>query len=126
MKRLLIGICVLFWLLAMGIGVSMLFQFAHAPTVDYLQEASQAALQGDWDAATQQTRQAQARWEHYRHITAAFADHAPMDEIDSLFAQLQVHLAQKNIHGFPALCARLSRLTEALADSHSFRWWTVL
>lgn len=125
MKRLIIGICVLSALLTLGITVSTVFRAAHTPTANLLQEASNAALEGNWDAALEKTHQAYARWEQFHHFTASFSDHSPMDEIDGLFAQLEVYGNKKSREDFPALCARLSQLTQSMAESHSFRWWTV-
>lgn len=126
MKRLIIGICVLSCLLILGISVSAVFHVAHNPTAQLLQEASESAQGGDWDTALQALHRAKSRWECYWQFTAAFADHSPMDEIDSLFAELEVRGKEKSRESFPALCVKLAALTQALADSHSFRWWTVL
>lgn len=126
MKRLIIGICVLSCLLALGITVSAVFHIAHTPTAYLLQDASQAALDGNWEDALQCSQAAQARWKRFHHLTACFADHSPMDEIDSLFAQLELYSQEQNRADFPARCAALSQLTKAIADSHSFRWWTFL
>ena len=126
MKRLILGVLVLTILLISGITVSSIFLIAHEPTARLLEDASEAALAGDWKQATGLAEQAEERWEDFWCFTATFADHAPMDEIDSLFAQLEIFATQQNKTQFPALCARLSELTEAIADSHRFRWWTLL
>jgi hypothetical protein len=49
-----------------------------------------------------------------------------MDEIDSAFAQLTYYIQQENRDQFPALCARLAELVDAMADSHRLTWWTLL
>lgn len=126
MKRLLLGVCILVLLLGMGIGVSVLFQTAHQPISALLEDARDAALEENWDRAIDLAEQAQARWSEYREVSAAFADHAPMDEIEGLFAQLEVYSRQRHGELFPSLCAQLARLTEAMIDSHRFQWWTVL
>ena len=122
MKRLMIGVCVLTVLLIAGIGVSTLFCHAHQPTARLLEEAGAAAAAGDWSSAQALSRQARQRWDAHHHLTAAFADHGPMDEIDSLFAQLEASARSD----FAALCARLAALTRAMTESHSLHWWTVL
>lgn len=126
MKRLIIGIAVLLLLPVIGGAVSWFFCQAHIPTAALLADASEAALANDWDSALSFSRQARNRWERFRHLTAAFTDHSPIDEIDSLFSQLETFEAQKSGEWFPALCAQLSELTKAIADSHRFCWWTVL
>ncbi len=126
MKRLIIGITVLSLLLGMGIGVALLFGKVHNSTARLLETAGSASLTGDWERATDFFRQARDRWEHYRHFTAAFSDHEPMDEIDGLFAQLERYALQEDADHFPALCAHLAALAEAIADSQRLRWWTLL
>lgn len=126
MKRLILGILILAILLALGIIVSAVFCMIHEPTAQLLEDASKASLTENWKQATALTDQARQRWQDHWHFTATFADHAPMEEIDSLFAQLEVFAAEKNNQQFPALCARLSELTQAIADIHAFRWWTLL
>ena len=126
MKRLFLGITVLALLLAMGIAVSLLFHVAHRPSSQALSQAAQAAHTGDWAAARVAFSAAQDRWQRYHSFSAAFADHAPMDEIDSACAQLTYYIQQENRDQFPALCARLAELVDAMADSHRLTWWTLL
>lgn len=126
MRRLIIGLTALSLLLAMGIGVALLFGRAHASTAALLEDAADASLTEDWDTATALFLRAKDRWEQYRHVTAAFSDHEPMDEIDGLFARLEQYALQKNSHHFPALCAHLAALAQAIADSQRLRWWTLL
>ena len=126
MKRLWIGIGVLTLLLVLGIVVSVAFRSTHLPTAQLLSQAGQAAMDGDWTQAENLCRQAQQRWEQVRKFTAAFSDHAPMDEIEGLFAQLEIYARARQQALFSALCAQLSQLTEAITDSHRFQWWTVL
>ena len=126
MKRLILGITVLSLLLAMGIAVSVLFHIAHRPSSHALSQAAQAAQAEDWATAHASFASAQTRWHRYHPFSAAFADHAPMDEIDSTFAQLAVYAQQEDSRQFAALCARLAELVEAMADSHRLAWWTLL
>lgn len=126
MKRLILGLIVLAALLALGITVSAVFTLAHEPTAELLEDAKEAALDGDWDRAIVLFNKAQNRWKNAWRFTAAFADHSPMDEMDGLFAQLEVFARQKSREQFPALCARLAELAEAMAESHRFCWWMLL
>ena len=126
MKRFVMGIAILTVLLVLGIGVSALFQSAHRPCSHHLTQAAQAAQAGDWGQASASLSQAQKQWQQFHHFTAAFADHAPMEEIDSVFAQLAVYAGQEDGGQFPALCARLAELVEAMAHSHRLAWWTLL
>ncbi len=126
MKRLLLGLSVLIALLAGGISVSAGFSRIHDPIAHSLQAAAEAAQEGNWLQAQQLAEAAQQRWEAFWTFTAAFADHAPMDEMDGLFAQLPIYGQQHSEALFPALCTQLAQLAQAIADSHRLRWWTLL
>lgn len=126
MRRFLIGSILLAILLGIGITVSCLFCLVHEPIAELLEEARDAAMSKNWEEAEDTLTHARQRWERCRHFTAAFADHAPMDEIDAAFAQLEVYARQRDLSHFPALCAHLAQLAEAMVDSHRLCWWTLL
>ena len=126
MKRLWIGILVLSVLLSSGIGVSMLLFRTHRPIAKTLQQASHAAVSGNWQQATTQAQKAQMQWKKCRDLTAAFADHSVLEEVDSLFAQVQIYAAFGDVCSFSAACAHLSRLTQAIAESHLPKWQNFL
>ena len=54
------------------------------------------------------------------------ADHAPMDEIDSLFAQMEVYAQARDSLHFGSYCARLAELITAVSDAHQLNWWNFL
>ncbi len=122
MKRLWIGCGVLALLLAVGITVSTAFCRIHGPVEDLLSEASRQAQAGDFAGARAKAGAAKEKWKTWQPFTAAFIDHGPMDEIDSLFAQLDTAQAQT----LGGLCAQLAELIHALTDTHLLYWWTVL
>ncbi len=126
MKRFWIGVGVLCMLLALGGGVAWGMEAIHDPLVTQLQQAQAAAAAEDWATATALSQSALQRWQTWHRFTAAFADHAPMDEIDSLFAELQVYAQARNEDHFAALCAQLAQLAHAMAESHSPNWWNLL
>lgn len=126
MRRFVIGIIVLSVLLGSGIAVSLLFRHGHQPAAALLEEAASAALSGEHALARERFQQARHRWEQYHHFTAAFSDHAPMEEIDGLFARLEIYARLEEWDHFVALCAQLSELTKAMAYSHTLHWWTLL
>lgn len=126
MKRLWIGVIFLILLLALGIGSCIAFSRMYLPVSQSLQQASEAALSGDWDTASVLAEKARNGWEKWVNFTAAMADHEPMEEIDSLFAQLDVLLQMKKLPDFAALSSRLSRLTAAMAESQQLYWWHFL
>ena len=126
MKRLWIGIGFLIFLLAAGIVISVLFSSLHSPIAQSLQKASEAALSGDWSTASTLTNQAHSSWNALLQFTAAVADHEPLEEMDALFAQLDVLLQLRETEDFAALSRQLSQLAQAMADSQSFYWWHFL
>lgn len=126
MKRLCIGIVILALLLGGSVAINLAMGRIHRPIADDLQQAGQRALAEDWDAALALFRQADRRWEKYHRFTAAFADHTPMDEMDSLLEELEVYALQRENPHFSATCAHLYFMATAIAESHNISWWNLL
>lgn len=126
MKRLWIGIVILVILLALGIGTTLFAIRTHRHISQQLEQASEAALRGKWEEACHLALQAKEQWEHFRHATAAIADHEPMEEIDNLFSQLEVYRVTRQQIPFSTCCASLSVLTNAIGESHAINWWSLL
>ena len=125
MKRFWIGALVLCALCVGGIGVCLGFSQAHQTTALHLQQAGDAAAAGDWQQALDWGQQASQQWQAWWKFTAIFSDHAPMEEIDSLFARLTILGQQSDRAQYAALCAQLSQRILALADSQALHWWTL-
>ena len=126
MKRLWIGIGFLAVILLIGTGITLAFEQLHKPLSDTLQQASEAAMAEDWEKASALTKSAKADWEKCREFTAAVADHEPLEEMDALFAQLEVRARQQETTDFAALSAQLARMAQAMADSQSISWWNLV
>ena len=126
MKRLWIGIGFLAVILLIGTGITLAFEQLHKPLSDTLQQASEAAMAEDWEKASALTKSAKADWEKCREFTAAVADHEPLEEMDALFAQLEVLARQQETTDFAALSAQLARMAQAMADSQSISWWNLV
>ena len=126
MKRLYIGAGLLAVMLAAGIFLTGAFNAIHEPLQDQLQQAQTAAAAGDWQKAGDLTKQAKEKWEASRHFVAAVADHEPLEEMDSLFARLEVLCLLREEDEFAADCAELARLCEAMAESQRVTWWSLL
>ena len=126
MKRILTGLSILIVLLILSVAISAGMHKVHYRISDLLQQAEQAASADNWQDADRLARYAAGQWQQYRRFTAAFADHTPMDELDGLFAELLVFLEEQEVPHFTSICARLSLLSQSMADSHSIRWWDVL
>ena len=126
MKRFWIGVAILLFLLLTGSVTAWGIRQIHHPMVQQLQTASRLALAEDWSNAVPLAADVHSRWQHYYTITAAFADHAPMEELDSLFAELMVYGQLQDAGHFSALCLHLSQLAEAMTESHLPKWWNIL
>lgn len=126
MKRLWIGIVLLLLVPAMGIYLSMTFRTALEPLGEKAEAAAVAALQNDWETASALTRQARADWDRFRNFGAAMADHEPLEEMDSIFARLEILCQLGSTEAFAAECAQLRQAAAALADSQAVIWWNLL
>ena len=86
MGRFWLGLGILLLLLAVGFFVHWSADGVHSAIARTLESAAEKILQNNISAAHQLAQDAHAAWDKNWQSTAAFADHAPMDEIDSLFA----------------------------------------
>lgn len=126
MNRLWLGIGLMAVLLAAGIWVGSFMDRTTAQISGALESAANTALSGDLQGATALSADAQHRWDNAWHRVAAMADHAPMDEIDSLFAQLAIYADTGTPEEFAGYCRRISRLVLAVGEAHCFSWWNLL
>lgn len=109
MKRLWVGILLLLILLTGTLAVTGAMNRIYAPMVEALEA-------GDLEAAEE-------RYGRWRDLTAAFADHGPMEEMDALFARAEIcEDAQER----KALCAELAQRARAMSNAHSPTWWNLL
>lgn len=126
MKRLYIGICVLFLLLALGLLTSFFINRMYDPIAQLLEDASQAALREDLSAATEKAKQAKALWDQCKQATATVADHTPMEEIDHLFAEAKIYAQSEELPHFAACCAQLAVMVRDMGDAHKPNLWNLL
>lgn len=126
MARGWLGVGILALFLALGFVTAKAMDNAHMPTQALLQQAAEKALNGDFEEATQLGAQAKSRWDRHWNGTAAVGDHSPMDEVDALFAEMEVYAQAEEKPHFAAVCKELSQRIQAFADAHRFRWWNIL
>lgn len=126
MGRLWLGIGLLVLFLVLGLWISYAMENVHMGIADSLETAAEQALSGDLPAAMETAKKAKTSWEKHWHGSAAVADHAPMDEIDGLLAQLECYGKAEQPGDFAACCARLSLLIQAMSEAHSLTWWNLL
>lgn len=124
MTRGILGILLLLVLLAGGLFVQWTMATLQEPITGELTQAAQAGARGDWDTARLHQETAQRGWRKAWRLTAAFADHQPMEDVDSLFARLPAY--GEDPTEFSACCRELARRVRAVYEAHSLTWWNLL
>lgn len=125
-KRWICGVLVLMVLLGVGLWVGYSMEQCHDPIAYDLEQAAQAALEGDLSRARETMHRAGQRWKRCYSLTAAATDHAPMEEIDSLFSQLESYAQAEDRVAFAAWCSRAASLVKALGETNRFCWKNIL
>ena len=126
MLRLWIGIGILAILLAMGIGLLWGSGVFFEELSQDLQQAEDFALAGNWQAAGEKVEKSREKWEAYRPFWASFTDHEPVEQMQNLFAQLELYRTRQLEVEFAAVCRNLVHVAEAIDEAHGLRWWSVL
>ena len=125
-RRFLLGLAILFLVLIFAIGTAIGMKAIHAPGETALTQAAQLALEGDMEQAPPLAQKAYDRWQKYRGITAAFADHNPMDDTERLFREMLVYAKTDEVPHFAACCTQLSAMLRAIYETHSFSLKNIL
>ncbi len=126
MNRLWIGIGLLAVLLAMGVGMLFVSQKFNEEFSESLEQAGQFAMSGNWTAAEKQLAESKEKWQNYQRFWSASTDHAPVEQMQNLFSQLELFQARRLDVEFASACRALVNLAEAIDESHSLRWWSIL
>ncbi len=126
MKRLWIGVGILLAILAMGLVLLAISHDFYKDLSQDLESAGELAMAGNWASAEAKGDAARQLWNQYRRLWASFSDHEPVEEMETLFAQLEIYQARKLEVDFAAACQRLIHLAEAIEESHNLRWWSIL
>lgn len=125
-RRLILGIALLALVLALAIGTGMGMKAIHQPAEAALTEAAQFAMEGHLEKAIPLADEAYARWQKYRDVTAAFADHNPMDDTERLFQEMLVYAETGEAPHFAACCTQLSAMLKATYETHGFSLKNIL
>ena len=126
MGRFWIGAILLVLLLLLGFWVMDVMDESHQQIAQMLETASQKSLENGISAGRPFADSAKQLWENRWCKVAAVADHAPMDEIDSLFAQMEIYADGGEWVEFSACCNRVAKLVRAVGEAHSLNWWNLL
>ena len=122
-RRFYLGVGILTVILALGLLTGWLMQKSQASAVQLLEQAAQAE---DLQTGAQLAQQAKGQWQNRWKTVAAIADHTPMDEIDTLFAELEIFAREGEAVHFASCCNQLASLLRAVSDAHKLNWWNVL
>ena len=125
MKRLWIGVGLLAVMLVSGILVPEFLHGCHDAVVTDLDRAAETAMAEQWAETEEFLHRAEEKWQKKRPVTASFADHEPMDDIDGLFEQLKIFARARDPVAFGSTCVYLSSQLKALGDYHEFSLWNL-
>ena len=125
MARGWLGVGLLVVFLALGFVTTAVVDNAHLPTGELLEQAAEKTLSGDFEEGVALGLEAKARWERHWNGTATVADHSPMDDVDALFAEMEIYAKTEEKPHFAACCKELSKRVQAMADAHRFSWWNI-
>ena len=119
-RRFIVGLVLLILVLAFAVGTAVGMKAIHAPGEAALTQAAQLAMAGNMEQAIPLAQQAYMRWQKYQDITAAFADHTPMDDTERLFREMLVYAQTDEVPHFAACCTQLSAMLKATYETHGF------
>lgn len=119
-RRFILGLAILILVLVFAVGAAIGMKAIHAPGEIALQKAAQLALADDLEHAISLAQESYRRWQRFQGITAAFADHTPMDDTERLFQEMLVYAEAEEAPHFAACCAQLSAMLKAIYEAHSF------
>ena len=126
MKRSKFGFGLLLALLILGLVSTWAIIRSTAPITETLRRAGERGFLGDWDDAMASMAEAKGCWEKTYPLCASLTDHEPMEDINSLFAQLEVYGESRDTRNFVAVCALLAEELNAIGEAHTLKWWNVL
>lgn len=124
--RTVIGFLLLIALLLGGLYSTCQIQKIQDPIAWKLEQAAGDVAADDWAAATVHCSQATRDWTESRPFTAIYADHNPMEDVDSLFARLEVACMERDRLEAAATCRELSLRLRAISEAHSPKLWNFL
>ena len=120
------GLAILIVFLILGFVTAGAMSNAHNPTQKLLAQAVEKTFNGDFQEAVALGMKAKSHWEDHWTGTATVADHSPMDDVDALFAEMEIYAKAQEKPHFAACCQELCQRIQAVAEAHRFSWWNIL
>lgn len=125
MKRSWFGFILLLILLALALTVTWVMGQIHRPVVQDLRQAADLALAEDWEGADAAAQRAKSQWQLWANVRLCFADHTPVEDIDSMFGALEAYEAEKETADFAAACLQLKEKVDAVGQAHGLSLWNL-
>ena len=119
MKRIWFGVVLLILMLVLGLISSTFMKETWLKQSENLNRAAILASDGDWVNARNLLAEAQAEWAEKQLLLAVLCQHEPIEQIDGLFAQLEVFSESRRTASFSSTCVFLSKLIDSLGRSHN-------
>ena len=119
------GLGILLALLCLCLAIGWGMRYTHTQTMGLLEQAAQLALDEQKTAAFDLGHQAHMHWEKTRNLTAVVADHSPMDEIETLFAEMETYAQAEELPHFAACCSQLRAQLQSMYEAHLGTLWNV-
>ena len=126
MKRLWLGVIFLLLLLIAGIWQTIALSEIHGSLSENFSAAASAAAEHNWEKADAFAEKACVQWGKHRRISAAFTDHEPLEQMESLISELQTCAKFSLREDFALICIRLSQIAQAIGESFQLTWWSIL
>ena len=126
LSREWIGAALLVVLLIGGVVTSLLMTRSHEAMAKTMEDAAWAALSQNWSGAVEMVKAGEKDWQSRWNLEAMVVDHRPMEEIDALFRQLEVHGALRETGEFAAACQTLSARLRAIGNAQRLSWWNLM
>ena len=126
MKRLWIGVVLLAVMLVAGVAMLVVSRNFYGAFSAALEQAGECALAENWEEAGDKLRESRRLWEQYRRFWSASADHEPVEDVQSLFSQLEVYEKCRLGVDFAAVCRSIVHRAEAIDEAQGLKWWSIL
>ena len=120
------AIALLLVLLLGGLLSGWYLERQHRDLARQLEDSAWLALSGQMSNARQEAQAAQTQWKKGRSLQAVLGDHTPMEDIDDLFAELQICGAAGEKTEFARICSILASRIEAMENACKLSWWNIL
>ena len=126
MKKFWIGVTLLAFLLTAGLLNAWGMDRNYRKIASLLTEAGDMALSGEMARGADKAEAARELWEKYRNAVATVADHGPLENVESLFAQVKTYASAENSMEFAACCRATSRQVAAVGEAQTLNWPNLL